>query len=356
MAIKAYIGLQGHGKSYEVVKNVILVAVANGRRVVSNISGLNFEEMSQYLVNKGHSLESLGEIVTVSHDDILKPDFFPTDRDIKLGKAAQFFVQGGDVVVLDEIWRFWPKRKTIPDQHLNFFRMHRHMLHEQTKRSCEIVMISQLIRDFHADIEPEQTFKMTKATAIGSTKRYRVDVYTGRPTRSDKPLVQYFHSYEPQYFPMYKSHSTDDGASGVEESVDKRGNILFSKRFVLVIPLILFAGIFAFNNLYNYFHPKVKSNEQATNPATDRPPSKDSPQTSPNAVPAEVPQPRSSWRIVGFYQKGQVITLVLRNDAGTTRYVIDPPNIRLAGLDIGAVLGTEVYSNWSGAEIQKRAP
>ncbi|HDL5229472.1 TPA: hypothetical protein RS727_002675, partial [Mannheimia haemolytica] len=39
MAVSAYIGIPGSGKSYEVVKSVILPAVASNRRVVSNIYG-----------------------------------------------------------------------------------------------------------------------------------------------------------------------------------------------------------------------------------------------------------------------------------------------------------------------------
>lgn len=37
MAISAYVGVPGSGKSYEVVKSVILPAIKSGRRVVSNI-------------------------------------------------------------------------------------------------------------------------------------------------------------------------------------------------------------------------------------------------------------------------------------------------------------------------------
>lgn len=48
MAITAYIGVPGSGKSYEVVKSVIIPAVASGRRIVSNIYGLNHEAIIQY--------------------------------------------------------------------------------------------------------------------------------------------------------------------------------------------------------------------------------------------------------------------------------------------------------------------
>ncbi|HGW7889845.1 TPA: zonular occludens toxin domain-containing protein, partial [Escherichia coli] len=44
MAISAYVGVPGSGKSFEVVRSVIIPAVAQGRRVVSNIYGLNAEK------------------------------------------------------------------------------------------------------------------------------------------------------------------------------------------------------------------------------------------------------------------------------------------------------------------------
>jgi zona occludens toxin len=43
MSIKAVTGLQGHGKTYETVKTAILPAIESGRRVVTNIRGLNMD-------------------------------------------------------------------------------------------------------------------------------------------------------------------------------------------------------------------------------------------------------------------------------------------------------------------------
>ncbi|MEI7352942.1 zonular occludens toxin domain-containing protein, partial [Pectobacterium parmentieri] len=45
MAISAYVGVPGSGKSFEVVRSVIIPAVAQGRRVVSNVYGLNPEKI-----------------------------------------------------------------------------------------------------------------------------------------------------------------------------------------------------------------------------------------------------------------------------------------------------------------------
>ncbi|OKN42784.1 hypothetical protein AM420_005753 [Klebsiella pneumoniae] len=48
MPITAYVGVPRSGKSYEVVKSVIIAAVASGRRVVSNIYGLNEDKIKAY--------------------------------------------------------------------------------------------------------------------------------------------------------------------------------------------------------------------------------------------------------------------------------------------------------------------
>lgn len=70
MAIKAYVGLMGSGKSYEVVSNVIIPALGRGRRVISNIAGLDFEAIKAFLIAEKIEPDQLGQLVTVSHDQI----------------------------------------------------------------------------------------------------------------------------------------------------------------------------------------------------------------------------------------------------------------------------------------------
>lgn len=70
MAISAYVGVPGSGKSYEVVKSVILPAIETGRRVVSNVYGLDKEKIYQYLLKKNRKLtvEQLGDLVYVENE------------------------------------------------------------------------------------------------------------------------------------------------------------------------------------------------------------------------------------------------------------------------------------------------
>ncbi len=103
MAITAYIGVPGSGKSYEVVKSVIIPAVASGRRIVSNIYGLNHEAIIQYCYkNKLISDDiSPGEIIHVENERVMSPDFYPVK-----GNQDKSLCQPGDLIILDECHRF----------------------------------------------------------------------------------------------------------------------------------------------------------------------------------------------------------------------------------------------------------
>ena len=75
MSIKAYVGRMSSGKTYEVVSVVILGALARGRRVVSNIAGLDYPSMLDALVADGGPPEKVDELVQIEHAKVLEPNF-----------------------------------------------------------------------------------------------------------------------------------------------------------------------------------------------------------------------------------------------------------------------------------------
>lgn len=81
MAITVYLGVMGSGKSYEAVKSVILPALASGRRVVTNVAGLDELKCHEYLKTKGHDPEKLGRIVHFKNEDLRSPNFFPCESE-----------------------------------------------------------------------------------------------------------------------------------------------------------------------------------------------------------------------------------------------------------------------------------
>lgn len=59
MAILAYVGIPGSGKSYEVVSSVILEHFRKGRRIVSNIEGVTHQKLVDYCVSNGAKLQQM---------------------------------------------------------------------------------------------------------------------------------------------------------------------------------------------------------------------------------------------------------------------------------------------------------
>lgn len=300
MAISLYVGRMGSGKSYEVVKNVILPALASGRRVVSNVAGLDYEKIKAYLTSKGFNC--LGELVSVTHEQVLEPHFFRTDKDLEQGVDS--FIQPGDLIALDEIWRFWESKSQIPPRHMNFFRMHRHFAHPETGITCDVALITQDAGDANTKIRAvvEQTFRMQKHTALGSAKRYRVDCYQGAKMRQSDLTTSIQHKYDPDIFPLYSSHSQGQGVDAVEVNVDGRSNIFRSPLLRFGVPAAVLLLGFGIYSAYSFFNPKPKTPPKPPASAAVSP---DGQPLAPNG--ALVRPPRSQkpevppGRLVGWY-------------------------------------------------------
>ncbi|MGB4117338.1 MAG: zonular occludens toxin domain-containing protein [Polaromonas sp.] len=226
MAINAYTGLMGSGKSYEVVENIILPALASGRRVVTNVANLQIEDINAYLQeSQGIAPQKLGQIVQVQNDDLEKDNFFPVEL-LPGQMPIQSVVQPGDLVVVDECWRWWSSGSKIMSAHMVFFRMHRHFVNQETKATCDLVLVVQDISDLDRKLKVvvENTYRMSKHKSLGMTTRYRVDIYASyRTTRVPYRSLQ--RKYNPDIFKLYQSYSQAGGKSGNEVPIDDRANI-----------------------------------------------------------------------------------------------------------------------------------
>lgn len=354
MPVNAYIGDPRSGKTYEVATVVIFNAIKQGRRALSNIAGLNQEEFYRLIKLENPDAENLGQIISVSHDEVSKPDFWLTDGDANTVRHDRQ-IQRGDVVVLDEIWRFWSgfslvdtsKEKTDPlykrpTSVMNFFRMHGHMPHPVSGYICEISLITQDLGDIHRSVKSiiNQTFKTSKLTALGLSKRYRLDVYN--KTKTNKPISTYQRTYDDKYFSLYKSHSMQEegGAQPVEKTIDRRGNVLKSKIFPILLFLLVLA-FFSVRYLFSFFHPL------AAKPATVSSPS-GTPSAPAQMVPSQSIQPpaqSSDFRIVGKVKKKGVEYFVIQSVAGQFRYVA-APSIKDYGIDKQIIFDGVIANSW----------
>lgn len=240
MSINCYSGLQGSGKSYEVVSGPVLDAVMAGRTVVTNIDGISEEKIHEYLVKHRNADQfKLGHIVHVTNERIMSPGFFPDAE----RQEQPSVVKPGDLCVFDEIWRFWGQGVKLSHEHMQFFRMHRHYVHPVTGLSCDVILITQDISGICRALRNviEFSFRMHKMKSLGMPTRYRVEMYEGWKQNS-KTLVQIFiKKYDKDIFPLYSSYSA---RVGIECDIDKRQNVFANPRVWIVSAFVLlFFGV-----------------------------------------------------------------------------------------------------------------
>lgn len=311
MAIEAYVGLPGHGKSYGVVEHVIIPSIREGRHVVTNIP-LQCDDLIADFGGPGAQITQLPE------------DWFERDD---MGE----FIPSGSVAVLDELWRRWPaglkaNNALLADKSL--LAEHRHRVDDKG-RSMRIVLVTQDLSQVASWVRilVEQTYKMTKLTAIGSTKKFRVDIYLGAPTGQNIPksrlIRQTFGQYRKEIYRYYSSATQSaTGSVGDESKADKRGTIWRSPLIIFSIFAPLTLGPLLVWWLYSYFMSgfgmveNLESDLPDTLPAesfalVNPPPPSLYPAAQASSSPSASPQPpakpsnSSVWRVAGYIARGQ---------------------------------------------------
>lgn len=370
MAMSAYTGVQGSGKSYEVVSSVVVGAVAAGRRVVTNVAGLKADLISEYVENNfSVPKNKQGVIYQITNDDVTKDHFFPLESGEKHKVKVYYdkegnpvenpvnavrsddvltdsIVQGGDVIIIDECWRWYATGEKLRPDHMMFFRMHRHFLHPVTNVSCDIVFVVQDIGDLQRKVRAtiEKTFYMKKHKDLGFENRYVVNVYSGNSIKQTALTESIQKEYKPEIFALYSSYSQGKGASGKEVAADKRGNLLNRKLFKYAIPIAVIwmigAGVF----MWRFFHPEPKANP-AVKTSGDLPPDLVKPMEKPEKRKSSV---SDEWKVVGYYELDGNTVFVLA-DGRRFRSVANPPVSKFSPGEVEMVLPDgDIVTRWSG--------
>lgn len=311
MPINAYVGLMGSGKSFECVRSVIVPAVLAGRTVVTNVDGINGDLIRQYCIDqlKGEA-DKLGQVRHCTNDDVSKPDFFPH------GNELPTFVQAGEIVCIDEAWRFWGAGKKILDEHAIFFREHRHYVNEKTKVSCDLVLMVQDINDLHRSLKAvvEITFKTTKLKSVGLTKCYRLEMWEGHKLTKSARLSTDQKKYDKKIFPLYSSYV---GGAGVEMQVDKRQNVFTNTRLWLAIVSVSVLCAASVYTVYRTFNPVKKHDSETTEKSATKLQSNDRTAQKPVMSDSEYSE---KWRYVGqFKNRDGLVMSVVSDQSGRVR-------------------------------------
>lgn len=373
MPIVANVGLQGSGKTFDAIREKVVSGVVDGRRVVTNIEGINPEAIYDY-VDKKYRIprEHQGTVVSVEIARPAEPGFFPKGihkegPDEGRCDDADTIVKAGDLVVIDEARRFWQTGMKIPEEHAIFFAEHRHYTHPSTNVCCDLVYIIQDIKLVNRTLKnlTELTFRFKKLKSLGLTRAYVCQQWEGATLSKDLVIATYNKTYDPQIFALYKSYSGN--GQGKELTIDKRQNVLLNKKLWALAAGVVISMIFAIRFIWAFFHPDEqairdrfggKGPPPAT--ATQTPSSKAMPgsQAAGGSTAAPVkaaPVPSSTWRIAGTMESGGHRKVLLVSTAGRLRYE-HPSNFQFEGTRPyqGTVDGELV--TWNSATIASQTP
>jgi zona occludens toxin len=236
MAISAYVGLQGHGKSYGVVEHVIIPALKAKRVVFTNIP------MNQELLQEDFGLT----VHYFTIDDIKNNENWFED----------VFIAGA-IWVCDELWRLWPqglRSTSANEKHLAFIAEHRHMVGDDGM-SSEIIYVTQdlgLCSSF-CRTTVETTYRTEKLVKVGATKKFRIDVYfgcvTGQAPPKSKLDRQIYGRFKKDIYKYYKSHTKSvNGVVGDETKTDNRSNVLSGMTWKIAPVILIVIGYFAYSS------------------------------------------------------------------------------------------------------------
>ncbi|RRW91047.1 zonular occludens toxin domain-containing protein [Pandoraea apista] len=365
MAISVYCGLMGSGKSFEVVRAVIVEAIAKGRRVVTNVDGISHERVRDYVATKRKIPEDkLGSVVHVTNEDVFRQDFLPYYDDVKTSHTDTV-VQPGDLVCIDEAWRFWGTSNKLPKEHQSFFLEHRHFTHPDTGVACDLVLMIQDMGTLHRFVKNVVafSFRMHKKVSLGLSNVYSVTMYEGSKQTKQARIREQTRKYDPEIFPLYSSFK--DGAKGSSVDVDSRQNILRNPMVWGAVVFCAVAPVLAGWYVYHFFYPSstdapVSSSSPDVTHEASRDPGRLSASDSALTSAAQTTQGEPSalastaWRIVGSVTAGGNNFVVIATPSGRLRLESPSLFVNADALQTGEVDGQHV-TTWSGPETKSSA-
>lgn len=371
MAVNLYCGDPGSGKTYEVVAFVIVPAMARGRRVVTNIAGIDEAAIRDYLMMEEKvDPTKIGEIISVTFDDVRLPGFFP-----KIGSGDDSVVRAGDLVVMDEIWELWGAACDggISPEHMTFFRKHRHLTHPDTGVSCDLVIISQRPDDVHRKLRGVVEFsyeatklKLLKLPFSKKPPGYKVRMFQG-PSQRRKPVTVFQKTYNRKIFPLYNSYSGGTGAAGVEAVIDDRQSV-FNRPSVWVMAIFVVCAVFwgVSHTMAFFWGEKPKRQEYSEPvgaslpvPAERAKAINDRISGVSSAVQVNLVEPVKTqitatstvWRLAGFLRFKDRVNVLLIDGAGRIRYA-DPGQFSFEdGKPVAGIVDGEKVTPWSGVAV-----
>lgn len=217
-------GMPRSGKSYSAMLDAIIPALKEGRKVFSNIAGLEHGKVASLA---GITVPKCCELLVQLEDSQMQEVYKHVEND--------------SLVVLDEVQDFWPTgRQKLTPEMTEFITRHGH-------RGLDLIIMGQSVKDVHAlwRRRVERKHYFLKLSALGKPNRYSVTFFNA-VLRGEEVVYEQIQSmqydYDPAYFGTYKSHT--DETKNKATLTESRAVVYNTKLFRKWIPIfgILFIG------------------------------------------------------------------------------------------------------------------
>jgi zona occludens toxin len=228
-------GLPRSGKSYEACVMHILPALKEGRRVVTNIEGIDHSKFSE-----------LSGLPIKIVEQYLRCVFVRDDMDEQRRLIIEE-TQKDNLIVIDEIQNLFPSgREKLEPEWMRYISEHGH-------DGLDVILMGQDRRDCHnmwrRRIQRVITFK--KLTALGKEGSYAWACYEATSPEKFQKVTSGTRNYEEKYFGLYKSFT--DGTTHKSAYIDKRATVWNNAGFKLGMPAVGIALVFALWHLVGFF-------------------------------------------------------------------------------------------------------
>jgi zona occludens toxin len=225
MSIYLFEGLQGSGKSFHIVKDIIVPAFHKGRPVYSNI------KLNPELIEMGEGL--VCQISPLLHE--IDGDFIrslPEQNTEEKGRPLD-----GSIIVIDEIQDYFASTEAMWSKSmLGFLAKHRHqhmdiIIGTQDKWNINKVFRNMVKYHWHFD----------KLDRFGRKNTYRIDYFQ---KNDEEPYKKTFENFDKKYFDYYESYDPKSVAKGnIEEPIGEKDNSLYYTAGMIVVSLLVCAYI-----------------------------------------------------------------------------------------------------------------
>ncbi|CAH2032105.1 zonular occludens toxin domain-containing protein [Trichlorobacter ammonificans] len=246
-----YVGTPGSGKSYEAVKKII-DNLRLGRTVCTNLDGMDDPKCIEY-IKAAFNLDDyeFGRLfIYLSKPDVAQ--FWKTrrvnktlhlpDGSVDTVPVDEHICPPGSLIVIDEVHKHFNARSwqsQANNEMADWASTHRHAGYDLILITQDIDKVEKQVRSL-----TEWSYLFRQVNFLGSAvkRKYLCYAYTGDEHRGT-PLSKSVRTYNPKYFPCYKSYSSKDAK---EVGFMQHANILRHPIFYS-IPLVLAFCIWMFS-------------------------------------------------------------------------------------------------------------